>query len=106
MGRKLTDLDAEARHELRLKVKKLRYAAEFFSGAFKGSVGRRRRYAEAAKELQDRLGELNDLAVARATVQRIVGPRASDLAFTAGLKVGARQQSEPKMLGRAAKAYD
>lgn len=106
MGRKFGDLDAEARHELRLKVKKLRYAAEFFAGAFKGPASRRRRYAEAAKALQDRLGELNDLAVARATVLRIVGSRASDLAFTAGLEVGARQQSEPKMLRRAEAAYD
>lgn len=103
-GRRLVHREPDARHKLRLKVKKLRYAVEFFSHAFKVSDTRRRRYTELAKDLQDALGELNDLATARATVARIVGPRASELAFTAGRLVGARQESEPKMLQRARKA--
>jgi inorganic triphosphatase YgiF len=105
LGREFRHLDAPARHRLRLALKKLRYGAEFFAGAFSGPPVRRRRFTEAAKVLQDRLGELNDLALARRTAVRIVGPRASDLAFTAGQLVGARQQQEASMLTAAEAAY-
>lgn len=105
LGRELVEADAEQRHRLRLKVKKLRYASEFFGGAFKAS-GARRRYVEATKALQDRLGQLNDLAQARATVIQIVGPRASELAFTGALLVSARGADEPKQLARTQKAHE
>jgi len=50
-----TDLmDAAERHRLRIDVKRLRYATDFLAGE-----------APALKELQDTLGALNDLAVAR-----------------------------------------
>ena len=103
-GRHFKRLDAEGRHQLRLKAKKLRYAAEFFAGAFGGPAARRRRFVEAAKTLQDRLGELNDLAVARETALKIVGPRAGELAFTAGVLVGDRQKAEAALLRRAGAA--
>jgi triphosphatase len=104
LGRDLPEGDAAARHRLRLKVKKLRYASEFFGGAFKATAARGR-YVEATKALQERLGELNDLAVARATVLQIVGPRASELAFTGALLVSAGRADEPKQLARAQKAH-
>jgi inorganic triphosphatase YgiF len=105
MGRGFMELDAEARHHLRLKAKKLRYAAEFFGEAFPAG-GRRRRYHQAARALQDQLGKLNDLAVARETALNICGPRAGALAFTAGELVGARRCVEPAMLGEAFGAFE
>lgn len=104
-GRRFKRLDAEGRHALRLKAKKLRYAAEFFAAAFGGSAARRRRFTETAKALQERLGDLNDLAVARDTALKVVGPRASELAFTAGVLVGDRRKAEAHLLRRAAAAF-
>jgi inorganic triphosphatase YgiF len=54
--------DAEARHRLRVALKRLRYALEFFTPLFPGQ--RMHRYHLAATRLQDRLGRINDLVVA------------------------------------------
>ncbi|HSH06677.1 MAG TPA: CHAD domain-containing protein, partial [Burkholderiales bacterium] len=56
--------DAGARHQLRIRLKRLRYACEFFAVCFKRK--RMRRYLEHLEALQDVLGELNDIATARA----------------------------------------
>jgi inorganic triphosphatase YgiF len=63
-GRRLASLDDEARHEVRIEAKKLRYAAEFFAGLFTGAKsGRRaRRFVAAVQALQEHLGDLNDMA--------------------------------------------
>jgi inorganic triphosphatase YgiF len=53
--------DAGERHRLRIRVKRLRYAADAFADCFP----RPSRYLEALERLQDDFGELNDLAVAR-----------------------------------------
>ena len=55
-----------ARHHLRIDVKKLRYAAEFFESLYhnKANAKQRRAFAKALGRLQDSLGELNDMAVA------------------------------------------
>jgi inorganic triphosphatase YgiF len=58
--------DPEERHRLRIEVKKLRYAAEFFSGL--GPKRRRRARTEflsKLSDLQDTLGRLNDIETAR-----------------------------------------
>jgi triphosphatase len=56
-------LDAEARHALRIRVKRLRYGCEFFAASFpRASV---RPYVRSLEALQDILGELNDVAVGR-----------------------------------------
>jgi len=55
--------DAAARHQLRIRLKRLRYICEFFADCFKRK--RVRRYLEHLEDLQDLLGELNDLATAR-----------------------------------------
>jgi inorganic triphosphatase YgiF len=62
--------DEEGLHALRKRIKRQRYAAEFFS-----PVLRRRqlkRYLDALAVIQDRMGELNDLFVARGRYQAIV----------------------------------
>jgi len=53
----------EARHALRIRVKRLRYSCEFFAPAFPAK--RVTPYIAALKALQDILGELNDVAVGR-----------------------------------------
>ncbi len=54
--------DPAARHRLRILVKRLRYACEFFSGTLPEKATRR--YLERLEVVQDVLGELNDIAVA------------------------------------------
>jgi inorganic triphosphatase YgiF len=66
-GRDLGGLDPEARHEVRIEAKKLRYAAEFFSGLVEDKRDRKRlkAFLSALEELQESLGDLNDLETAR-----------------------------------------
>lgn len=61
----MADLDEEARHRLRLRIKKLRYGVEFFASLFPGlsSRERRRTISSILERLQDVLGELNDIGV-------------------------------------------
>ena len=59
-ARRMDWADPAERHELRIRVKRLRYASEFF--------GRRR---AALERLQDVLGELNDVEVARKLLRGI-----------------------------------
>jgi CHAD domain-containing protein len=59
-ARRQTARDARERHKLRIRVKRLRYASECF--------GRRRPDLEA---LQEVLGELNDIAVARRLLRKL-----------------------------------
>jgi len=71
-GKRLTRIDDEARHEVRILAKKLRYAAEFFGGLYRDKAKRRRRktFLTAIERLQERLGDLNDQAGAVAVLRR------------------------------------
>jgi triphosphatase len=64
-GKKLRELDARQRHKLRIAIKKLRYASDFFENLFTGrkTVKRLSDFKNRLKGLQDRLGALNDIAV-------------------------------------------
>ncbi|MXQ10263.1 CYTH and CHAD domain-containing protein [Microvirga makkahensis] len=64
-GRHLADLDPEERHQVRIEIKKLRYATEFFDSLFKGGGAKRRKRdaLSTLEALQETLGELNDIAV-------------------------------------------
>ena len=64
----LATLAPDERHRLRIAVKKLRYAAEFFATMFATSgeaMRAQKSFATALATLQDRLGELNDIASGR-----------------------------------------
>jgi triphosphatase len=61
-GKDLGTLSPSRRHKLRIAVKKLRYAIEFFAPLFPGKKeARRRALARALKDLQGCLGVLNDI---------------------------------------------
>jgi CHAD domain-containing protein len=60
--------DQAALHKLRIRGKELRYAMELLVGAFPGALLQTRLYP-AVEVMQDRLGELNDLAMAKARLQ-------------------------------------
>jgi triphosphatase len=75
--------NAERRHRLRIRMKRLRYACDFFVASFPGAAARP--YIKRLAALQDILGDLNDIAVARRLLAEIA-PRgcAKDLAAAAG----------------------
>lgn len=62
LGRNFDSLPDEALHELRISLKKLRYATEFFVSLHGRS--RTSSYLQNLRQLQDDLGHLNDVAVA------------------------------------------
>jgi inorganic triphosphatase YgiF len=90
-GPRLADLSAESRHELRIAIKKLRYAVEFFGPVFDKTA--RKPYLKSLKNLQDDFGDLNDLAVAERLLEDLLArPGKRDdvktLHRAAGLVVG------------------
>lgn len=103
----LAGIDDAARHEVRIRSKKLRYAVEFFAGAFPDEAKRRKRFQEAVRALQDALGVLNDIATARETAVRVTGAsRAPDLSFGAGLVVSRIRGRRSRALKAAVRAGD
>ncbi|MBI5119507.1 MAG: CHAD domain-containing protein [Rhodospirillales bacterium] len=66
-GRDFLNLDPALRHQLRIRGKKMRYAAEFLHTLF--GEGKARRYLESLTNLVDVLGHLNDIAVARRVLE-------------------------------------
>jgi CHAD domain-containing protein len=58
------------RHLLRIRVKRLRYACEYFEPCFRAAGSA---YLTRLKELQELLGELNDMAVARRLLRGLPG---------------------------------
>ncbi len=62
-GLKFNELDIESRHELRKQAKKLRYALQFSESLL--PAAKLKTYRKQLSAVQDILGEMNDLAVAR-----------------------------------------
>ncbi len=69
-GRHIVELPADSRHEVRIALKKLRYATDFFAPLFPDTHSVRS-YARAAARLQDVLGRFNDMAMATDLVNRL-----------------------------------
>jgi CHAD domain-containing protein len=86
-AKKIRELDSQQRHKLRIAVKKLRYASDFFGHLFASRRAKQRLPSFKARltDLQDCLGALNDIKVhqklapkpAAGKVARKSGPRAS-----------------------------
>ena len=62
-GKNLAAADASQLHLLRISCKKLRYAAEMFASLF--AAAKTKRYVAALSGLQDIMGMMNDIAIAR-----------------------------------------
>jgi triphosphatase len=90
-GESLIEMDAEERHRLRIQIKKLRYAVEFLESLFSDNAVKP--YLAALRQLQDSLGAMNDLAVARTLTAELLqttrgGAKRMRLAYAAGLVAG------------------
>jgi inorganic triphosphatase YgiF len=97
LGRKFDKLSDEELHRLRISLKKLRYANEFFAGLY--GKGRTEAYLDSLRQLQDDLGRLNDVAVAEARLGDLCGRFGSDNA-------GALQIACGTVIGWHARALD
>lgn len=71
-GRRFDSLDDEALHALRKRIKRQRYAVEFFAPLLRPKQAKR--YLAVLATVQDRMGQLNDLFVARARYQALPMP--------------------------------
>jgi triphosphatase len=94
-GRHMKTLDERDRHRLRIALKKLRYATEFFAPLYKKK--RTKKYLRCLKALLEDLGALNDVATVRATLTRLTheesGKRLNpDHFFAAGMINGWHSQ--------------
>lgn len=80
-GRHLRDISDESRHEVRKEAKKLRYAAEFFASLYAAEPAHsgQREFLKKLESVQDRLGELNDLAT---VPELLAGLGVKDVALT------------------------
>lgn len=103
IGRGFAHLAAAQRHELRIALKKLRYAADFFRGLYDDKAARR--FIAQLGALQDALGHLNDVATASRLIQSLHDDGADAPAAearAAGLVVGWHARglaaSEPQLV--------
>ena len=115
-GARLDELDPQRRHKLRIQAKKLRYASEFFTGAFLGKKAAQRRedFVASLEKLQDALGDLNDIAVHEGLTERIVDAQDTNgkghrgrakKAFAAGRLSGREEARISSVLKDAERAY-
>jgi len=84
-------------HRLRIALKKLRYAAEFFAPLYPPK--KTARYIRALKELLDRMGEANDVHGITDTLARI--GNAAELRFAAGTVAGWHASREKRLTKKA-----
>lgn len=88
-------------HRLRIALKKLRYAAEFFAPLYpRRKTGP---YIKALKELLDRMGEANDVHGIGTTLERIGA--APELRFAAGAIAGWHASREKRLTKKAMKGW-
>jgi inorganic triphosphatase YgiF len=104
---KLQEMTATERHKFRIRMKKIRYAAEFFESLFRNKRERKAlaRLSKHAKKIQDALGSLNDfIADRKMAAEAVLHAPPQDRcarAFVSGIIVG-REDEQAKPLMKAA----
>jgi triphosphatase len=85
-GKALFDMPSQERHEVRIALKNLRYAADFFGGLF-ADTSLVKSYTQIAAKLQDALGRFNDMVMVNDLVRQL-NTRNVDPARAAGIIIG------------------
>ena len=107
-AKRIRQLDTPHRHKLRIAVKKLRYASDFFGHLFAGQTPKKRlrSFKTRLTDLQDQLGALNDIEVHQRLAPKLAAgkphtkaTRAQTFAFGV---VSDREQKEVESLLSAA----
>lgn len=108
-GKRLNDLDPKQRHKLRIKIKKIRYAVDFFRSLY-GHRDRKQLadLSDRLKQIQSALGSLNDFMAHRelATEAALAAPPANRRAqaFASGFIVGREREAARGLMNDAANA--
>jgi CHAD domain-containing protein len=110
-GRRLDHLSAVKRHKLRIKIKKLRYAVEFFESLYSDEAQEElAQFSGRLKKIQDALGALNDFIAHRemATAAALNAPPQNRRAraFASGIIVGQEREAAKILTRSATKAFD
>jgi inorganic triphosphatase YgiF len=109
-ARTIADLNAYDRHELRIALKKLRYAIYFFESLFSDGAGTKAltSHKNCLAKLQDSLGDLNDIAVHQRMIGRIKNDvekrNVKPIAFAADALMDVERKETGKLLGAAERA--
>jgi triphosphatase len=102
-GKRIEDLDIPSLHGVRLRAKRARYAAEMFSALHSGRASQR--FIRRLSALQERLGVLNDGAVATHLLAELGGP-AGRHAYATGIVVGFLAGRAAKIRPRIVRAFE
>jgi triphosphatase len=102
-GRHLARLDPHQRHEVRIALKRLRYAMDFFRPLF--AEKRAKPFAAQLSKLQDAFGHLNDVATAEGLLLQLTDGSADPaLHRAAGMVLGwharGAESTEPELLAQ------
>lgn len=112
LGKRLRELEPEARHDVRKRLKRFRYAAEFLSPLTDGK--RQDKAFKRMGQLQDALGVLNDRQVAGDLLDHIAGRErgngagvdaAKGLDWAVGAALGWHAHAAERQLTEAMKAW-
>ena len=109
-GRRVKSLEQRDMHRLRIALKRLRYATEFYGPLYKKKVVKR--YLAHLKRLQDLLGALNDVAQVRSVLARLIADESTtphtqaDLCFAAGLINGWHRAGAERIGKKALRRWD
>jgi triphosphatase len=110
-GQHLEKLSAPKRHKLRIKIKKLRYAAGFFESLYPDPDRKKlARFSARLKKLQDALGALNDFVAHRemATDAALSAPPENRRAraFASGVMIGQEHEVAKALMKTARRDLD
>jgi len=115
-GRRIGELDLHRLHKLRLRAKCMRYTIEFTRSLYDESHPKRiERVLNELGKLQSALGTLNDVASARAMLDRIAQEAMADRKngmkprFTSGLRAmltADQERHKAEQLKKATKAFE
>jgi inorganic triphosphatase YgiF len=106
LGRKLPDLEWTECHRLRRRLKRLRYAAEFFLSLYPPEETGP--YIKRLARLQNTFGALNDAATAQRIVDTLINKNPNGLetlAWAGGIVVGWHQHTARAMRKQGAKCW-
>lgn len=101
-GDDIADLEPAALHGIRLSAKRVRYAAEIFAPLYPGKASAR--FIRRLTTLQNRLGSLNDGAVAETLLSELTGTSGRQ-AFASGLVLGFIAARSGRARERIARAW-
>jgi CHAD domain-containing protein len=103
--RRVERLDWRKRHKVRIATKKVRYGREFFDNLRTDGRKSGRKLDRALKELQSRLGNLNDMRVHLDRAEDFArASTAAQKAFAIGCLIGREEASATDMLAEAVAA--